>query len=123
MNLRLACWTSHRCRTSWFGRAKTGNLGRVDDLPLPLNRWGRIARPAHASGAYLYAEVEPGEDWKKPPSEDVIRLWQRRPGVPDDHDDNWTVWLPTASLAEWVSEYEFAEWLPEDREPDWDRPS
>jgi hypothetical protein len=56
----------------------------------PLNRWGRIDAPPDVAGVYRKVEVESAEGWKKLPPSDALRVWQRRPGVEDDHDDNWS---------------------------------
>jgi hypothetical protein len=92
----------------------------VDDEP-PLNRWGRVIAPADGAGAYLMIEIEASEDRMKPPSADAIRVWQRRPGVPDDDDYNWTTWLHRPDLDDWMVEkgYVIDEWSPEGVEPDW----
>lgn len=96
----------------------------MSDKPLPLNRWGRIRKPEEDAGSYLYVELESGDGWKKPPPDDAIRVWHRRPGAAADDDiNNWTVWLHAQDLKQWASAYEFAEWLPEGSEPDWDESS
>ena len=93
-----------------------------DDVEPPFNRWGRIEAPSEAAGVYRLVEVDTAEEWKNPPPSDAVRVWQRRPGVEDDHDDNWTVWLQRPDLAEWMSAVTISEWLPEGQEPDWSRP-
>lgn len=91
------------------------------DQNMPFGRWGRIAAPAEAAGAYILIEVESSEGWKSPPPADAIRIWQRRPGVPDDDDSNWTVWLHRDQLGGWIGDrgYVVDEWLPPGVEPDW----
>jgi hypothetical protein len=90
----------------------------------PFNRWGRVIAPADVAGAYLRVEVESSDAWKKPPPADAIRIWQRRPGVPDDDDYNWTTWIHRPDLGQWMTEsgYVIDEWLPEGVAPDWTRP-
>ena len=80
--------------------------------------------PDYAAGVYLLIEVESSDGWKKPPPSDAIRVWQRRPGVPDEDNDNWTVWLLRPQVGSWMAEtgYVIDEWLPAGVEPDWTRP-
>jgi hypothetical protein len=87
----------------------------------PIGQWGRVREPAWRAGAYVLVEVESPEGWKQPPPDDAIRVWQRRPGVADDHDDNWTMWLHRHQLASHFADVVIEEWLPEGAEPDWTR--
>lgn len=73
---------------------------------------------------YVLMEPESPQGWRKPPPDDAVRVWQRQPGVPDDSDANWTVWMQNGDLPSWLKSqgYEFEHWLPEGEEPDWSRP-
>jgi hypothetical protein len=86
-----------------------------------FNRWGHVVAPTEAAGVYVLIESESPEGWKKAPPADAIRVWQRKPGVPDDHDLNWTTWLHRADLSAWMTGkgYVIDEWLSEGVEPDW----
>ena len=90
----------------------------------PFDRWSHVVAPDEAAGVYVLIEVESPEGWKKPPPADAIRVWQRRVGVPDDDDDNWTVWLHRRDLGSWMAAAGCVidEWLPEGVEPDWTSP-
>ena len=87
----------------------------------PFDRWGHVVAPDEAAGVYMLIEVESPEGWKKSPPTDAIRVWQRRPGVLDDDDYNWTSWLHRRDLASWMAEkgYVIDKWLPEGVEPNW----
>ncbi len=87
----------------------------------PFKRWGRVIAPPEAAGVYVLVELESAEVWKKPPTADAVRVWQRKPGVPDDDDFNWTLWLRHGHLSAWMTDkgYVIEEWLPEGAEPDW----
>lgn len=87
----------------------------------PLRRWGRVTAPPEAAGVYMLVETESPEGWRKAPPPDSVRVWQRKPGVPDDDDFNWTLWLRRRDLSAWMVEkgYVVEEWLPEGVEPDW----
>lgn len=93
-------------------------MSAAADRP-PFGRWGRVASPRELEGVYRLVEVESADGWRKPPPPDAVRVWQRRPGVASDHDDNWTVWLRRDQLDEWMSAVTFVEWLPDGVEPEW----
>ena len=94
----------------------------MTQMPVPMNRWGPIAAPEEAAGAYLLVMPETPDGWKVTPPDDAIRIWRRRPGAGDDDDtENWTVWLHEPDLADWLAEFSFFEWLPEGVEPSWHR--
>lgn len=88
---------------------------------IPLNRWGRLAASHGASGAYVHVEREDFSDSPKAPSSDAFRLWHRRAGVPDDHDDNYTFWFEADHIEHYFGPegYLVAEWLPAGVEPSW----
>lgn len=93
-------------------------------LPVELNRWGRVGAPPEDEGSFILVEPETGEGWKQPRPKDAYRVWHRRPGVPDDHDDNWTTWLTSDGLSKWFGTPQLAyrvEWLPEGVEPKWQK--
>lgn len=86
-----------------------------------MGRWGRVVRPVDDVGSYLTLEPEARAADCPPPPVGAVRLWHRRPGVPDDSDANWTVWLEASQISEWlgpIGRYE-VEWLPEGVEPQW----
>ena len=64
-------------------------------------------------------ERESAAGWKKPPPEDAVRVWVRRPGEPDDSDSNWTTWLQEADLPQWIEPLAIEEWLQPGEEPNW----
>lgn len=92
-----------------------------DTVEPPFDRWGRVESPPEMAGLFILVEVESGDRWKKPPPADAVRVWHRRPGVNDDHDDNSTVWLHRHQLPSWLSSVTIKEWLPEGVEPDWEK--
>lgn len=94
----------------------------MPDSSVPFDRWGPIVEPPEDEGSYLLLEPEDGEGWTKPPPSDAVRVWQRRPGTPDDDDSNWTTWLPGHDLTSWLDDRgsRFSEWLPVGEEPSWE---
>lgn len=93
-------------------------------MDLVKHRWGRIVRPANLAGAYLLIEQETREDGYPPPPAGSLRLRVRRPGAPDDHLDNYTVWITAETVPDRFGPegFEVAEWLPDGQEPTWDQP-
>jgi hypothetical protein len=89
----------------------------MEQASIPFGRWGRLTAPK--PGRYVYVEHASPAEWKKPPPSAAVRVWMRRPGEPDDSDDNWTTWLSEADLAEWFSRFAIDEWLGPGAEPDW----
>lgn len=86
-----------------------------------MSRWGRIIRPAEEAGQFLLVEPEEREPRYPPPPAGSVRVWHRCPGVDDDDDDNWSVWLTSDLLPDWFGpegRYE-VEWLAQGIAPDW----
>jgi len=114
----LVCtgWVSTRHETRGEAEQSFGRHWQNDPHPL-FDRWGHD----RSSGVYVLFEVESSEGWKKSPPDDAIRVWQRKPGVPDDDDHNWSTWLERPQVCSWMAEkgYDIDEWLPEGVEPDW----
>ncbi len=89
---------------------------------MPLQRWGRVIRPADHVSSYVMIELETRDPGYPPPPPGALRMWHRRPGTADDDDDNWSVWFGSDQTGLWVGPtgaYE-VDWLPEGSEPDWD---
>lgn len=85
-----------------------------------LNRWGRVLGSAGGRGSFLFVEPETREPGFSAPPAGALRVWHRRPGVADDDDANWTLWLVGDQIEDWLTPAGFdIEWLDEGVEPDW----
>lgn len=93
---------------------------QMNELPGPLNRWGRLIAPNDEAGAFVLIEKEKPEGWKTRPPDDAYRIYHRRPGTRGDDDiNNWTVWFHLDQVSDWWAGMGFRvdDWLPEGTDP------